>query len=489
MAYRLLPHANGGATGKGDPMGRLDAMGQFPMPYILKCTDKLLPYQPRAVAHLCSSIVSNGSAADGSDCGIGKTYHAIAVCRELSLVPAIVCSFPGIPTWNRVCQFFGINPLFVMNWESAKNGKFRFAPRTVGATESVALTYDYEWRLPHNTLLIFDECHVAAVETSQNNALWRACKGRAALSLSATFADRPSRLKTLLSILGAVKPDEFDRWLLSRGHFVNQYDEIESLDPVDDMKAIHRILYPRYGFRLSDDDPAVRKFFPEARYQVEICNIGRREMERQNELYAELLAKVEHYRSLGQQAQVLAADTRYRQAAELLKVKALVDLAVSYRMEGRAVCIFVNFRETLTALARLLKTRSLIFGNQEKYGMDREEVKNDFQSGRTDLIVSTIGAGGQSIDLHDVSGKRPRLSLVCPTYDPIRLEQVFGRTHRSGSKSIPIIKLVYASGTIEEKVALNVNSKLNNIHALNDGDLMEPDLFNIVLSKERTYEN
>jgi hypothetical protein len=39
--------------------------------------------------------------------------------------------------------------------------------------------------------------------------------------------------------------------------------------------------------------------------------------------------------------------------------------------------------------------------------------------------------------------------------------------------------MVYAAGTVEEKVAERVNEKLDNIAALNDGDLMESDMFNL----------
>jgi hypothetical protein len=42
------------------------------------------------------------------------------------------------------------------------------------------------------------------------------------------------------------------------------------------------------------------------------------------------------------------------------------------------------------------------------------------------------------------------------------------------------MKLIYAAGTVEEKVSVSVNSKIDNILALNDGDLMETDLFGLL---------
>jgi hypothetical protein len=108
----------------------------------------------------------------------------------------------------------------------------------------------------------------------------------------------------------------------------------------------------------------------------------------------------------------------------------------------------------------------------------------DFQHGREKVLLCMSDAGGQSIDLHDVHGNGQRVSLICPTYNPITLQQVLGRTFRANTKSTPIMKLVYAAGTIEEKVCVAVNLKLDNIAALNDGDLMEPDLFQLGVRRD-----
>lgn len=51
------------------------------------------------------------------------------------------------------------------------------------------------------------------------------------------------------------------------------------------------------------------------------------------------------------------------------------------------------------------------------------------------------------------------------------------------------MKLVYAARTVEEKVAVVVNSKLGNIAAINDGDLMEPELFNLGIHREETPDD
>lgn len=453
----------------------------FTCPYTLRSTDKLLPFQPPAVAHLCASLLAHNGAADGSDTGIGKTFVALKTCIELNLKPAVICKKSGVAGWTRACRYMGVQPYFITNWEAVRTGKFPFCRRSRNEWSG---KYLYQWSLPPGTCLIFDEAHSGCNDGTQNNAMFTAARGVPLLALSATFADRPARMKALFDVLGIMDPERFNGWLESRGNFENQHGQIESLSAVEDMKWISRELYPVYGYRLSYNDPEVKRFFPDGVYQTQIVSMSDEDTMRQNALYNELLVKVEHYRELKRQADILVADLRYRQETELLKCNPLSELIEEYLYEGYSVAVFVNFRETLAWLAKFFKTKSLIFGAQERYKISRDQVIEDFQANRTRIVLAMVDAGGVSLDLHDLHGDHPRMSLICPTYNPITLKQVMGRTRRAGSKTTPIIKLIYTAGTVEEKVAETVNAKLDNISALNDGDMMEPDLWNLGIKRE-----
>lgn len=467
------------------PVRKSDPLPTFNCSFNLSSTKGLLSFQPIAVRYLANSVLRNGGAADGSDTGIGKTYVALKTSLELNLRPAIVCKKAGIASWREGCEHFGIDPLFIVNWEMAKGARFPYAERSIDHYSGI---YNYRWNLPKNTLTIFDEVHSANHEESQNNRLFRAIKYRPFLALSATFADKPTRLKTLLHNLDAVHEEDFDVWLESRGCFVNQHNQYESLSERQDMLEVNKILFPRYGFRLSYDDPKVKPYFPEGIYQTLKIDLGKKKTRTHNRLYEELVEVVDKYHNLAHAAEKLVKDLRYRQAAELLKADSLVELANTYMEQGLAVCIFVNFRETLSYLAKKLDTRHLIFGEQERFGLNREAIRQDFQNDRTRLILCMTNAGGQSLSLHDVNGHARRISLICPTYDAVMLMQLLGRTRRANSKSVPIMKFVYSAGTIEEKVADRVRTKLRNIRALNDGDLIEDDLFDRGYSHEPLQE-
>lgn len=444
--------------------------------YRLQTVEGLLPYQPRAVQAVCAAIISHGAAADASDTGLGKTYVALAACRELKVSPGIVCKLAGMDTWKEVCAIFRIIPQFIVNWEHAKGSRFRYVKR---GQKEYSRGYEYTWLLPKNTILIFDEAHLANNPGTHNYALHQAAKGRPSISISATFADKSAKLRGITNLLGIFTHEEFDVWLQARGYYEMREEQYASVSEIDNMRELNRIIFPYYGARLAYTDPDVKKYFPESVIQTMVVSLGDRKTNKQNQLYMEMIKKANAFRDAGKQAESLVAALRYRQSAELLKADTLVDMARDLVYQEKSVCIFVNFRETMTYIARSLKTRSLVFGNQERLGLSRSAVINDFQANRQRVIVLMMEAGGSSISLHDIHGGHQRVSLICPTYRPIELKQVLGRTFRANTRSVPIMKLVYASGTIERRVAETVNRKLDNISALNDGDLMEPDVFNM----------
>lgn len=451
------------------------SFGEFKLSYHIKDRSKLLPYQISAVEHICNSIVTNGAACDGSDTGIGKTYHALAAARDLHFTPGIICKVAGIAVWERACIYMGVKPLFIINWEAAKSPKFKYIRKFTNRTKD---KYLFKWVVPKDTILIFDEAHCGNHSNSQNYALWTGSAGIPSISLSATFADRIERLWGLFRVLNVMNYDEFKEWI-DKTHIKTPNGNDESLSDVADLAGAHDILYPRFGYRVSYRDPQVAAHVPKAIIQTEIIYLGRKNETEQNTAYRKMILRAEHFQKLGKQAEAMTANLRYRQESELRKADALYHMGRNYMEQGLSVCVFVNFRDTLKFLIERFRTKSVIFGSQEKYGIDRQRVIDDFQSNRQRILLAMLQAGGQSISLHDIHGGHPRISLITPSYNPVEIKQVLGRTYRSGARSVPIVKLVYAAHTIEEQVAETVSEKLTNISALNDGDLMERDVFGL----------
>ena len=56
-----------------------------------KIQEKLLDYQILHVQNLTKCLKNNNIVLDTSDTGCGKTYCALATCKQLNLIPIIFC--------------------------------------------------------------------------------------------------------------------------------------------------------------------------------------------------------------------------------------------------------------------------------------------------------------------------------------------------------------------------------------------------------------
>ena len=90
--------------------------------------------------------------------------------------------------------------------------------------------------------------------------------------------------------------------------------------------------------------------------------------------------------------------------------------------------------------------------------------------------VDPNAATKEGINLQDLDGNHPRLTLFSPPYSVIKLKQAFGRVHRENSKSKSIQKIVYAAGTPEERVVELMGTKLENLTMINNGKITDEDL-------------
>ena len=86
-------------------------------------------------------------------------------------------------------------------------------------------------------------------------------------------------------------------------------------------------------------------------------------------------------------------------------------------------------------------------------------------------MIANLAAGNLGVSLHDLHGGFPRFSLINPSWSAVNVLQALGRIHRAEGKSPCKQRIMYASGTIEDRICENVQAKLNNLSALNDGDL------------------
>ena len=176
-------------------------------PYKIKNSKGLREWQIPSVERLCSALIKNRAAIDGSDTGTGKTYIACAVARELGLNIGVVCPKSVISSWRKIItKHFNMKPAFILNYESVKTGKYK----NIGVWKPISKisTREYfSWSVDKDTLIIFDESHRLKGHGTQNSEIAIEAKKQKynILCCSATNAINPIELKATGFILSLYK--------------------------------------------------------------------------------------------------------------------------------------------------------------------------------------------------------------------------------------------------------------------------------------------
>jgi superfamily II DNA or RNA helicase len=147
----------------------------------------------------------------------------------------------------------------------------------------------------------------------------------------------------------------------------------------------------------------------------------------------------------------------------------IVDLAEEALADGMSVVIFLNFKDSIKAVAERLKTDCIVWGDNVKG--ERQANIDRFQADKARVIIVSLQAGGAGLSLHDLNGKYARMALISPSFSAIDLTQALGRVHRVGGLTKAIQRIVYAANSVEEDVCNSIQRKLKNLSIINDGDL------------------
>lgn len=437
----------------------------------------LVPYQIEPTAWLLRSLRQFGAALDASDTGVGKTYMAMAVARELNLVPLVVCPKVAMPGWERVARHMN-HPVRIINYEKVRMGNTPWCKRRsvrVGPDRAVeTFVWSKEVRL-----LFFDEAHKCAGTDTLNSSLMigAALQGTPTLAISATAVENPLHMRALGFLLQLHGLKDFWDWAAAHGCYRNQWDGWEFGGTDEDLLQIRREVFPARGIRVTVKELGSQ--FPDSQVSTELIPVDDVEaVNRSHEAVAEALERVRRQEDADEESELngaehLVARLRARQTAELQKLPAVAELTKAALDEGRSVFITVNFNDSITALRQMLKVPvSVIIGGQSSAERDAEVQR--FQSNRVHVCIANGNAGGQSVNLHDVHHQRPRTALHLPGEDCRLEKQRLGRVRRQGG-TVSIQRILYAAGTVEEQMADRMEAKLRHMDLFNDGpDTISP---------------
>jgi len=440
--------------------------------YKIKDISGLRPWQIDAAGKLCSAINHWGAAIDGSDTGTGKTYTAVAVARELGLNICVVCPKAVIKSWTKVIKkHFKMKDKLVgiINYEKLIRGR-PDSPIASFVLDRKTKRKKFNWKLPKNTLIVFDESQKLKNWKTQNA---KRCvdgikAGYPMLFCSATNATNPLEMRAVGLALKIYKNGQaYYEWAYENGVYKGNWGLEFNNDPKI-LKRLHHIIFGQRGVRLRRDDiPG----FPACEIIPEVYNMDEEDANKINEIYGDMereLAKLERIKK-GDGESELTIQLRARQQIELIKVPLFVDMIEEAKEEGFSVAVFVNFTETLNALAARLGTTCIFDGKTSDKVRDRNVEL--FQEDKERVILVNVQSGGAGLSLHDLNGNFPRMSIISPSYSPVFMRQALGRIWRDDAKTKSVQRIVCVANTVEENVCRNVQQKLDNLDLLNDGDL------------------
>jgi hypothetical protein len=470
-------------------------------------------YQIPAVEALLRSLQLHGAALDGSDCGVGKSYHAAATIRELDVPTLIVAPAISITAWKRVLKAIGTEA-DVISYESARQGNTPFGrwenPRPKRLPQYLRCTQcqcelepditpprcpywsgihcvelkkrphdhgEFLWA-PEIQFLVFDECHRAGAISSLNAEVLIASRRQniKTLLLSATVSDSPLGLRAIgyvLKLHELVGAKGFYPWAMGRG-CARIFGRGFQFCVAEERKKkilldIHCEIWPAKGCRIRIEDLGAA--FPEMLLLPELYDIA--EPARLDRLYREMseaLAAIHEKREL-EGENPLTAVLRARMELETLRLPLLAELAEDAQSQGQSVAIFVNFVESVNFLCERLKTTCRVDGSQTgaRGQAERQANVDAFQADSSRVIILSIAAGGTAIGLHDLRGQFPRLGLVSPCWSGREFRQVVGRMRRQGGRSRTTYRIVFCANTVEERVQERLKENLDNLDAIVDG--------------------
>jgi len=438
---------------------------------------KLHDWQIPHAGKLARSLKLHGVAKDGSDTGTGKTVIACKVIEQLGLMPFVVCPLSVVPSWRECVQkiFPRLKANTIWNYEKLKMGTTPFIKKKGRG---------YEWQLDRDKMVIvFDEDHKCKGPKSKNSKMMIAAKkqGYRILMLGATSFTSPLDMKAIGFALGLHDNTNWWRWCQANNCKPKPWGGLEYRATEDHLNLLHDMVYEGKGSRIRIKD-LPEGTFPDNLIMSDAYALPERDTQDISDLYTEMLAelsKLQETIDSDEYPSELTNMLRQRQEIELLKVPLFSDLVQDHVQGGSSVVVFVNFKATIEAVKeRLLHLVcpetgrwlvSEIVGDQS--AEERQENIESFQDNHTKVILCALQAGGVGVNLHDLKGDAPRVSLISPSYSAIDLRQALGRIHRSGAKSPAIQKIIFAKDTVEEEVCYAVRAKLRNLDLINDKDV------------------
>lgn len=449
---------------------------------------------------------------NASDMGSGKTVVALSAVKRMAGIRnvLVICPVNVMPSWRLHLRDMGDGGMnwCIVNYESTK--KLLVPPASAAALKSrraknLRTVQDGTPRVQWD-VVISDEAHLCAnPESQQTRTVDKIIAGpslRSAFSIrmTGTPGKDPARLSYLhrglfwqdgLTPQAKITAKRYVAWCERHEFSVDQSGFGEALawrPPLDcgpaELQRLNRLIFggeTKWAIRRMPDWPEQQRLAMPIELTYDEREAYATEWHEFQSAMKALQAKVDRaapgqVRKARQVAQArgLAAQTRYRQKAGLVRAAGTAAFVAALVEKGNQVAISAEFLGLVDALATTLRDDhkievALLTGQQEKGFREQERIA--YQRGEKKVIIYTPAEG---FSLHAgetaVGGNSvPRVTVVAePRWSPDKALQKEKRSQRNGS-SAPVY-YTFALNTVEEKVIRVVVEGMGNMARVNGDD-------------------
>ena len=137
-----------------------------------------------------------------------------------------------------------------------------------------------------------------------------------------------------------------------------------------------------------------------------------------------------------------------RQVEDSAKYQLLLELIQQQRAAGRRILVFSQFASMLALIARGLAAAEVPFVVLTGATQNRERPIDDFQSGRADVFLISLKAGGTGLNLTTAD----TVIHYDPWWNPAVQAQATDRAYRIGQKKPVFVYNLIVAGSVEERM-------------------------------------
>lgn len=403
-------------------------------------------------------LVTKKKAILAHEMGAGKTASSIIAMNKLKGKKLIVCPASLKLNWKKEIKLFSTNEIEIVNsgdkWKKVKKDDW------VIINYDILKNYINEIKKEKFKVVTFDEAHYC--KSINNNGHGGSKRARSFIQISNQIeyvfllSGTPitNKTKDIFNLLKAIKHPLSRNFKDFAKQYCNpqfngygwSYDGSSNQEELNEKLKSHMLRKTKE--EILDLPKKTRNFIP-----VEInTKEYQKELKKYLNVNGKLKNKNEHLVYLNAMRHTLAKE----------KVHQTKKFVENLLEQNRPVVIFTNYTYVIERLKEAFPESVTITGRDNKE--EREKAVQDFQKGKTNIILCNLIAGGVGITLT----RAKNMIINDLDWNPANHLQSEDRIHRIGQNESVVIDYLYSEGTIDEKMTQMLEEKLLNINKIID---------------------